>query len=60
MSQTKNVRPTTKSRTQRALDATMRSMLRSPLRRMVSNKMLIVTVQGRKTGRVYANPVGYI
>lgn len=27
---------------------------------MVSRKMLIITVWGRKTGRVYANPVGYV
>lgn len=26
---------------------------------MLSAKLLIVTVTGRKTGRVYANPVGY-
>ncbi|MBS2532413.1 nitroreductase family deazaflavin-dependent oxidoreductase [Catenulispora sp. NF23] len=42
------------------LDATMRSILRSPLHGMVSKKMLIVTVTGRKSGRVYANPVGYV
>ena len=42
------------------LDATMRSILRSPLHGMVSRKMLIVTVTGRKSGRVYANPVGYV
>lgn len=38
----------------------MRSILRSPLHGMVSKKMLIVTVTGRKSGRVYANPVGYV
>ncbi|AHH18223.1 hypothetical protein NONO_c34360 [Nocardia nova SH22a] len=46
-------------RVQRTVDAAMRTLLRSPLHRLLSGKLLIVTVIGRKTGRVYANPVGY-
>ena len=60
MSQATSVRPAAKPRTQRMLDSVMRSMLRSPLHGMVSKKMLIITVCGRKTGRVYANLVGYV
>lgn len=47
------------SRLQRAGDATVRLLLRSPLHRLLSNRLLIITVTGRKTGRQYANPVGY-
>ncbi|WP_051024627.1 MULTISPECIES: nitroreductase/quinone reductase family protein [Nocardia] len=46
-------------RMQTAVDAAMRALLRSPLHRLLSAKLMIVTVVGRKTGRVYANPVGY-
>lgn len=60
MSQATSVRPAGKARSQRMLDSVMRSMLRSPLHGMVSKKMLIVTVRGRKTGKVYSNPVGYV
>jgi deazaflavin-dependent oxidoreductase (nitroreductase family) len=48
------------SRLQRAGDATVRALLRSPLHRPLSNRLLIVTVVGRKTGREYAVPVGYV
>ncbi|MEV5650837.1 nitroreductase/quinone reductase family protein [Nocardia sp. NPDC052254] len=46
-------------RMQPAVDAIMRTLLRSRLHRLLSGKLLVVTVIGRKTGRVYANPVGY-
>ncbi|NKY88099.1 nitroreductase/quinone reductase family protein [Nocardia veterana] len=46
-------------RTQTAVDAVLRTLLRSPLHRLLSGKLLIITVIGRKTGRVYAHPVGY-
>ncbi|QIS19902.1 nitroreductase/quinone reductase family protein [Nocardia terpenica] len=46
-------------RTQRLLDAGMRALLRSPLHRLLGDKLMIVTVVGRKSGREYANPVGY-
>ncbi|MEU6579849.1 nitroreductase/quinone reductase family protein [Nocardia sp. NPDC046763] len=47
------------TRKQKRLDAVMRRLLRSPLHRVVSGKLLIVTVVGRKSGRVYENPVAY-
>ncbi|GAB0106510.1 nitroreductase/quinone reductase family protein [Nocardia sp. JMUB6875] len=45
---------------QERLNAVMRWVLRSPLHRVVSGKLLIVTVVGRRTGRVYDNPVAYV
>ncbi|MGW4356466.1 nitroreductase/quinone reductase family protein [Nocardia sp. NPDC004582] len=48
------------TRKQERLDAVMRWMLRSPLHRVVSGKLLIITVIGRKSGREYANPVAYV
>ncbi|WP_084525740.1 nitroreductase/quinone reductase family protein [Nocardia vaccinii] len=48
-----------RSRLQRTWDATVRYLLRSRLHRLFSGKLLIITVVGRKTGREYANPVGY-
>ncbi|MRH88537.1 DUF385 domain-containing protein [Nocardia sp. SYP-A9097] len=59
MSSPTSVQPGRASRVQRAADAFMRRLLRSPMHRMVSDKLLIVTVIGRKTGHVYENPVGY-
>ncbi|WP_062984790.1 nitroreductase/quinone reductase family protein [Nocardia anaemiae] len=50
---------TTQSRIQRTGDAVVRFILRSPLHPLLSKKLLIITVSGRKTGREYANPVGY-
>jgi deazaflavin-dependent oxidoreductase (nitroreductase family) len=49
----------TQSRVQRTGDAFVRFLLRSPLHRMVSSKLLLITVVGRKTGREYTNPVAY-
>lgn len=46
-------------RMQRSADTVMRTLLRSPLHRLLSGKLLVITVIGRKTGHVYANPVGY-
>ncbi len=48
------------SRLQRSWDTTVRYLLRSRLHRLFSGKLLIITVVGRKTGREYANPVGYV
>lgn len=48
------------SRTQRSGDALVRVLLRSPLHRLLSGRLLIITVIGRKTGRRYALPVGYV
>ncbi|MCU1643099.1 MAG: hypothetical protein JWN03_3374 [Nocardia sp.] len=58
-SPTTTTKPATGSRVQRTGDAFMRRVLRSPMHRMVSGKLLIVTVIGRKSGHVYENPVGY-
>ncbi|MGO4612537.1 nitroreductase family deazaflavin-dependent oxidoreductase [Nocardia sp. 2YAB30] len=58
MSHPTSTRPS-QSRTQRTGDALVRLLLRSPLHRVVSGKLLLVTVIGRKSGREYTNPVGY-
>ena len=34
-------------------------VLRSPMHRMLSNGMMLITVTGRKTGKKYTTPVGY-
>lgn len=55
--------PTTRapaqSRLQRSWDAIVRYLLRSRSHRILSGKLLIITIVGRKTGREYAIPVGY-
>ncbi|WP_433759799.1 nitroreductase/quinone reductase family protein [Nocardia sp. CA-135398] len=51
--------PTPQSRIQRTGDAIVRLILRSPLHPLLSKRLLVITVSGRKTGREYANPVGY-
>jgi deazaflavin-dependent oxidoreductase (nitroreductase family) len=53
--------PTTpsQSRTQRSGNAAVRLLLRSPLHRALSGRLLTITVIGRRTGREYAIPVGY-
>jgi deazaflavin-dependent oxidoreductase (nitroreductase family) len=43
----------------RASDVVVRKVLRSPLHGLLSQRLLIITVTGRKTGRRYSNPVGY-
>ncbi|MFD8245561.1 nitroreductase family deazaflavin-dependent oxidoreductase [Nocardia sp. NPDC059691] len=58
MSSQASVRPS-QSRIQRTGDAVVRSLLRSPLHRVLSGRLLLVTVLGRKSGREYTNPVGY-
>ena len=35
------------------------TVLRSPLHRMMSGRMMLITVRGRKTGREYTTPVEY-
>lgn len=47
------------SRLQRYGDAFVRALLRCPAHRLLSGRLLIVTVTGRRTGRVYRLPVGY-
>lgn len=48
------------SRRQRFLNAVVRMILRSPLHRIASNRLLLITATGRKTGRSYTVPVGYV
>jgi deazaflavin-dependent oxidoreductase (nitroreductase family) len=43
----------------RASDVVVRTVLRSPLHGLLSRRLLIITVTGRRTGRRYSNPVGY-
>jgi deazaflavin-dependent oxidoreductase (nitroreductase family) len=46
---------------QRAGNVIARAVLRAPLlHRLVSKRMLIITVTGRRTGRRYRIPVGYV
>lgn len=48
-------------RAQRAGNVLARAVLRAPLlHRLVSNRMLIITVTGRRTGKRYRVPVGYV
>lgn len=43
----------------RLLNPVMKSILKSPFHSMVSNKILIFTFKGRKTGSEYSTPVSY-
>lgn len=48
-------------RAQRAGNVLARAVLRTPLlHRLVSNRMLIIGVTGRRTGKRYRVPVGYV
>jgi deazaflavin-dependent oxidoreductase (nitroreductase family) len=48
-----------RSALQRTLDAVVRGVLRSPLHRIVSGRLLLITVTGRRTGARYTYPVAY-
>jgi len=49
------------SRGQQLLNAVMRAVLATPMiHRAVSNRVLVITVVGRRTGRPYTFPVGYV
>lgn len=48
------------SRSQRFVNVMMRGVLRSPVHRIVSGRILVIVVTGRKTGTVYRLPVGYV
>ena len=50
--------PTT-SRTQRWFNAVARWLLRSPLHRVLSGKVMLIEVTGRRTGRRYVVPIAY-
>lgn len=38
----------------------MRGLLRSPLHGLVSRRLLLLEVTGRKSGRIYSVPIGYV
>ncbi|WP_225729700.1 MULTISPECIES: nitroreductase/quinone reductase family protein [unclassified Nocardia] len=59
MSNATQARSTGQSRLQRIGDAVVGFLLRSPLHPLLSGRLLLITVIGRKTGREYTNPVGY-
>lgn len=42
----------------RFVNPVMKALLRSPLHRLLSKNLMLLTVTGRKTGRVYTVPVG--
>jgi F420H(2)-dependent quinone reductase len=42
----------------RLLNPILRALLRSPLHRPLSKQFMLLTVTGRKTGRIYTIPVG--
>lgn len=43
----------------RTANPVVRAILRSPLHPVLSGRMALITVTGRKTGRTYTFPVGY-
>jgi len=44
----------------RVVNRLMRPLLRSPLHRVVSKKIALLTFTGRKSGRTYALPLSYV
>lgn len=44
----------------RAVNRLMRPLLRSPLHRLVSKKIALLTFKGRKSGKEYVLPVSYV
>ncbi len=51
---------TRESRRQRLGNSIVRALLRSPLHGALSRRLLIVTVTGRRTGKIYRLPVAYV
>jgi F420H(2)-dependent quinone reductase len=43
----------------RVLNPVVRALLRSPLHRLLSNRLMLLSYHGRRTGRRYTIPVGY-
>lgn len=43
----------------RSVNVLLRALLRSPLHRLVSGRLVLITVTGRRSGRSYTFPVGY-
>lgn len=44
----------------RRMNGVMRLVLRSPLHRMMSDRLLVITYTGRRSGRRYSTPVAYV
>ena len=42
------------------VNPTMAAILRSPMHRILSNSLMLLTFQGRKSGKRYTIPVGYM
>src|SRR3712207_1467404 len=42
------------------VNPTMAALLRSPLHRILSNDLMLLTFHGRKSGKRYTTPVGYM
>lgn len=43
----------------RSVNLLLRALLRSPLHRLVSGRLVLITVTGRRSGRLYTFPVAY-
>jgi hypothetical protein len=43
----------------KVMNPIMKGLLRSPLHRLLSGMLMLVTYKGRKTGRQYTIPIGY-
>jgi deazaflavin-dependent oxidoreductase (nitroreductase family) len=41
-------------------NGTMKVLLRSPLHGLVSERVMLISVSGRKSGRLYTTPVNYV
>ena len=55
-----SAKPKSRSRGQELLNLIMRAVLATPLlHRAVSNRVLVIQVVGRKSGRTYRIPIGY-
>ena len=52
--------PTLTARLARLRDASLRTLLRSPLRRVAGSGLMLVTYRGRRSGRVYTTPVEFV
>jgi hypothetical protein len=48
------------TRVLRAINPFVSAILRSPVHRLLSGRVLLLTVTGRASGRTYAFPVGYV
>jgi hypothetical protein len=54
-----SVRARVEMRARSIVNPTIRTLLRSPIHRLVSGKLLVITVVGRGSGRRYSIPVAY-